>query len=165
MKHLFSLLFVIIASNSFCHEYYFSFAEMEYNDLTRKFEVTITVSTHDLEMVYLKTSNTKIDLQKYNANSKTTELMAAYFSNHFQLKTQNERCILKLIGFESSLNGTTNFYFESDAIDITPSLTLKNDILMDQYPQQQNKITLYRQAKSYTHDFLSDERLKVITLN
>lgn len=165
MKHILGLLFVIITSTCFSHEYYFSFAEMEYNDLTRKFEVTITVSTHDLEMFYEKRVQTKINLQEYDAASKTTELMKAYFDNHFQLKTEKERCALKLIGFESSLNGTTNFYFESDEIDITPTITLTNDILMDAYPQQQNKITLYRQSKSYTHDFLSTERLKVIILD
>jgi len=73
--------------------------------------------------------------------------------------------VLHLIGYESSLNGITNFYFESDPIDITPTLILKNDVLMDEYAQQQNKITLYYRSKSYTTDFLRNDHVKTITLN
>lgn len=150
---------------SFSHEYYFSFAEMEYNDISRKFEITISVSTHDLEMVYKKNKDVKLDLQEYKSNSESTELIITYFRQHFELKTEKATCRLNLIGFESSLNGVTNFYFESDEIDITPTLNLKNDILMDEFPNQQNKITLYYQSKSYTNDFLSHERIKTITLD
>jgi len=165
MKLIFGLLFLIISNISLSHEYYFSFAEMEYNDISRKFEVTITASTHDLEMIYEKNAQIKLDLQTYNPTSQTSELIKEYFDKHFQLSTKNERCKLNLIGYESSLNGTTNFYFESDEIDITPTLLLQNDVLMDQFPKQQNKITLYYQSKSYTYDFLFHERTKTIILD
>lgn len=166
MKTIVFVLFIIL--NSFvsnAHEYFFSFAEMEYNDVTRKFEITITATTHDIEKLYEKQINEKIDLTLYDKDSKTSELISTYFSKHFQLKTENANCILHLIGYESSLNGVTNFYLESDPIDITPTLTLMNDVLMDEYSQQQNKITLYYQSKSYTTDFLRNEHVKTIILN
>lgn len=165
MKFVLGLFFILMTCISFSHEYYFSFAEMEYNDISRKFEITISVSTHDLEKVYEKKSKVKLNLNEYNESSKTLELMIAYFKQHFELKTEQATCRLNLIGFESSLNGVTNFYFESDEIDMTTTLTLKNDILMDEFPNQQNKITLYYQSKSYTNDFLSHERIKTITLD
>lgn len=165
MKFVLGLFFILIGSTSFSHEYYFAFVEMEYNDISRRFEVTITVSTHDLEKVYEKDNDVRLNLQEYESNSKTSELIIAYFGDHFELKTEKSTCKLNLIGFESSLNGTTNFYFESDEIDITSTLILKNDILMDEFPNQQNKITLYYQSKSYTYDFLSHERTKTIILN
>lgn len=166
MKPILSILFIACYSfASSAHEYFFSFAEMEYNDVTRKFEITITATTHDIEKLYEKRMNEKVDLSIYDKNSKTTWLISDYFSNHFQLKTEKSDCILNLIGFESSLNGVTNFYFESDPIDITPTLTLKNDVLMEEYSQQQNKITLYYRSKSYTTDFLRNEQVKTITLN
>lgn len=165
MKFVLGLFFILISSSSFSHEYFFAFAEMEYNDITRKFEITISVTTHDLEKVYEKNNDVKLNLQEYESNSKTSELMIAYFKRHFELKTENSTCKLNLVGYESSLNGITNFYFESDEIDITPTLLLKNDILMDEFPNQQNKITLYHQSKSYTYDFLSHERTKTIILD
>ncbi len=166
MKKLASILFLTcISFASMAHEYFFSFAEMEYNDITRKFEITISLTTHDLEKIYEKKGGETIDLAKYEINSSTTRLITEYFSNHFQLKTENQVCVLRLLGFESSLNGVTNFYFESEPIDITPTLEIKNDILMDEYLQQQNKITLYYQTKSYTTDFLSNERKTTLLLN
>ena len=50
------------------HEYFFSFAEMEYNDITRKFEITISLTTHDLEKIYEKKGGETIDLAKYEIN-------------------------------------------------------------------------------------------------
>lgn len=164
MKFVLGLFFIFITNVSFSHEYFFAFAEMEYNDISSKFEITISVTTHDLEKVYEKNNDVKLDLQEYKSNSETAELMITYFKQHFELKTEKATCKLNLIGFESNLNGTTNFYFESDEIDITPKLSIKNDILMDEYPNQQNKITLYYQSKSYTYDFLSHERIKTIIL-
>lgn len=160
-----ALFFICISFATFAHEYFFSFAEMEYNDITRKFEITITATTHDIEKRYEKEMNERIDLEKYNPTSKTTELMVDYFKTHFQVQTEKEKCILNLIGYESALNGVTHFYFESEAFDITPTLIIKNDVLMDEYPQQQNKITLYYKSKSYTYDFLLHERTKTIILD
>ena len=166
MNKLVSIVFFIcISFASVAHEYFFSFAEMEYNDITRKFEITISLTTHDLEKVYEKKGEETINLSKYEANSNTTRLITEYFSKHFQLNTEKETCILQLIGFESNLNGVTNFYFESEPVDITPTLEIKNDILMDDYLQQQNKITLYYQTKSYTTDFISNERKTTLSLN
>ena len=166
MKTILGILFITCYSfASSAHEYFFSFAEMEYNDVTRKFEITITAATHDIEKLFEKQMNEKVDLSNYEKDSKTTGLIIDYFSTHFQLKTEKADCILNLIGFESSLNGVTNFYFESDTIDITLTLTIKNDVLMDEYSQQQNKITLYYRSKSYTTDFLRNEYLKTIKLN
>ena len=155
----------MISSVAHSHDYFFSFTEMEYNDVTRKFEVTITVSTHDLELAYEKNGDIKLDLEYFESQSETTILLKDYFKNHFRIQTENEKCVLNLIAYESSLNGTTNFYFESESIDITHKLTLRNDILMDQYQQQQNKITLYYRSKSYTNDFLSNEKIQTIILN
>jgi len=159
------LFFTCISFASMAHEYFFSFAEMEYNDITRKFEITISLTTHDLEKLYEKKGGETIDLTTYEVNSSTTRLIIEYFSKHFQLITEKEPCTLNLLGFESNLNGVTNFYFESDPVDITPTLEIKNDILMDEYLQQQNKITLYYQSKSYTTDFLSNERKTTLSLN
>ncbi len=166
MKTVIGILFITLHSfASSAHEYFFSFAEMEYNDVTRKFEITITATTHDLEKLYEKRTNQRIDLSLKSKDSIIDQLISDYFSNHFQLRTEKANCILHLIGYESSLNGITNFYFESEPIEITPTITLKNNVLMDEYSRQQNKITLYYRSKSYTTDFLQNDHIKTITLN
>ena len=61
MKTIIGFLFIICNSfASMAHEYFFSFAEMEYNDVTRKFEITITATTHDIEKLYEKRMNEKV---------------------------------------------------------------------------------------------------------
>lgn len=166
MKTVFGALFIICNSfASLAHEYFFSFAEMEYNDITRKFEVTIIATTHDLEKYFEKEKSENINLTVFEAESRTTLLISRYFEDHFQLKTEKTNCRFMLIGFESSLNGITNFYFESEPIDITPSITITNTVLMDEYPQQQNKITFYYRSKSHTTDFLRNDYVKTIRLD
>ena len=46
---LYLVIFTYITFSSFSHDYYFSFSEMEYNVKSRKFELTLIVSTHDIE--------------------------------------------------------------------------------------------------------------------
>lgn len=157
-----SIVCTVFTSNA--HEFFFAFAEMEYNDVSRKFEVTITATTHDIEKLYEKKMNLNIDLNHYDEKSITTSHITHYFDKHFRIQTEDKACVLHLIGFESSLNGTTHFYFESEAVDITPSIRVKFDFLMDEYEQQQNKITLYFRDKSYTVDFLRNEIEKTIRL-
>ena len=49
MTRIVLFLALFFCSHAYGHEYYFSFAELGYNDMSEKFEATLSVSTHDLE--------------------------------------------------------------------------------------------------------------------
>ena len=159
---LFSLL--MISSSSFGHNYYFAFAEVQYDDISQRFQATVIVSSHDLEFVLEKEGVMQLNLDKLEENSKNYTTLENYLSEHFIVETGKEKCAFKLVGFRNELSGTSSFYLESEPIELQPELKLTFDIFMKQYPQQQNKITLFYRDAQYTLPFLLNEPKQTINL-
>ena len=163
MMRFFLFLFCFtIASTSFAHEYYFAFAEMSYNDISQKLEITITASTHEIEHSLKVEMEKSIELETCNKEENHL-LLEKYFKKHFKIKT-NKITDIQLVGFEVLLNGVTNFYFESKKIELTKEFNITFDLLMKEFKEQQNKITFYYRGKTYTKPFLFDRRTQTIQL-
>lgn len=163
MKSILVFLLFFTSFTSFGHEYFFGFSELEYNDISQKFEATLIVSTHDLERALEIAKVESGDLAKLKAGSDELIAVENYLNKYFIVKT-NERVKFNLIGSEVFLNGTANFYFESETIEFNNKLSVKFDLLMDIFKQQQNKITLNYRNKSYTRTFLYTEREQLIAI-
>lgn len=158
-------LFLLLSSfNMYAHEYFFAFAEVEYNETSQKIEATLTVSTHDLEHAIEKELNLVKHLEKIEFGTKEFVALEGYLLKYFKIET-DKKCKLKLIGLEESLQGITNFYFESEKIEIHDEITISFDLLMKQNKKQQNKVTFYHKNKNYTRPFLYSQRLQTIKLN
>lgn len=122
------------------------------------------VSTHDLERTANELSYNFGDLNEIKPDSPEFKELEKLLSKHFSMKCGSVLCEFKLIAHEVQLNGITNFYFESDKIEITQNIEIKFDLLMDQFKAQQNKITVYHRGHSYTKVFLNNERTQQIQL-
>lgn len=157
MRALVFFILLVSAFNAHAHEYYFAFAEVEYNDVTQKFESTLIVSTHDLEMVLERDSIITQDLAELQTDQKEYRILENYLCSHFKVETTNQVCVFKLIGIECQLNGTTNFYFESEEIRIGQSIDFHFDLLMDHFKEQNNKLTFYYRNNNYTYSFLATQ--------
>jgi hypothetical protein len=157
------VLAVLISLSSFGHEYFFGFSEVEYNDISRKFECTIIVSTHDLELALENEGVETGDLAEISKGDQGFFNVQEYLNKHFKIWT-TDLVNLNMVGSEVSLNGTTSFYFESDVIEIAPEIKVSFDLLMDIFKQQQNKITLTYRNNRYTRTFLYTERVQSIEL-
>jgi len=161
---LFTFLAVFLLSlSSLGHEYFFGFSELEYNEITQKLEATIIVSTHELERALAISAVNSGDLAKLKVDSPQQKAVKNYLMNHFVVEA-NETIKFNLIGSEVFLNGTTNFYFESESIELKRELNITFDLLMDVFKQQQNKITLTCRNKKYTRTFLYTERKQLIII-
>jgi len=149
------------------HEYFFAFAEVEYNDISQRIEATLSISTHDLENAMRKqhADNADVfdDLSEIKKNSEEESHLETFILKHFKISSE-EPCFLKMIGFEVQLNGLTYFYFESTPFRLEHRITFTFDLLMNENELQQNKITFLYQGKSYTRPFLIDEKIQIINL-
>ncbi|MBL1279591.1 MAG: hypothetical protein COA33_004940 [Fluviicola sp.] len=163
MKTYFLLILLFFSLQSSAHEYYFAFAEVQYIDSTQKMEVTLSVSTHDLEAVLKKKGVLDSDLESMSNNVTSTIALEKELLEHFKISS-SENCQLSLVGSKTLLTGVTNFYFESEPFAVENELTFFFDLLMGTYPEQQNKITLYMRGSSYTQPFLQNIRTQIIKL-
>ncbi|MDB4324294.1 hypothetical protein N9963_02745 [Crocinitomicaceae bacterium] len=163
MTRIVFLLSLFFCVQTYAHDYYFAFAEVSYNDMTEKFEATLSVSTHDLESAINSNSVLIKDITLVTDNSPEFLLIEQYLMKHFKVSTSND-VKFSLIGHETSMNGTSNFYFESKPAPISGHIDVHFDLLIDTYQEQQNKITFYYHGESYTRPFNYDIKEQYIKL-
>lgn len=166
MKKLVALLaFISVLFSANAHEYYFAFGEVEYNESTRKLEITLEVSAHDLEFD-MKRSGIILDkhIENQTQNTAFKKQLEAHLLSGFSISSNDSPVSLKLVGFDVLPTGLLYVYLESEALELMKSLVFKFDLLMESFPNQQNKITFIRNTRKQTAVFLPTKRTEVITL-
>ena len=163
---LFLLLFGFTVNNSLvaAHEYFFSFAEITYNQANKQFEVTIEASAHDVEDVMNEAGITIKELEDHYSDTSMIRKIETFICQGFAIKNNLENVRLKLIGYEVKANGLVDFYFTSEKVELASTLTFVYDWLMKTFPQQQNKITFIHNNKTQTMVFLPSKTTESITL-
>lgn len=164
MKTFLLVLTTLACSLAYGHDYYFAFAEVEYNDFSQKFEATLIASGHDMEHFL---SDVGLDIDKVSSlTPETTEFatLQKVINRHFSISSKGEKVHFQLLGSEVLLNGTVQFYLESNPIIVSSSIQVRFDLLMDRYEQQQNKITLFYRSKSHTATFLKGQKQQEIVI-
>ncbi|AEA45467.1 DUF6702 family protein [Fluviicola taffensis] len=166
MKELlavFTFFFVGLSANA--HEFYFAFAEVEYNATSKKLEITLEVTAHDLE-VDMKKSGIVLDkhIENQNGNTDFKKQLESHLSKGFEITTGDSSVSLKVIGFDVMPTGLLYVYLESTTVVPKRSIDFKFDLLMETFPNQQNKITFIRNNQKQTAVFLPTKRTESITL-
>jgi len=170
MRLVFLSLFLssFTLSTVWAHEFYFAYAEMAYNEMNQKFEGTLIFTTHDLEKALDPKGSYIGKLEQTNESTPLAKQLEAYLNQHFQISygcaidsnVFDAMCTTQftLDGIAPSLNGTIECYISAPAkllylpshlgLPYTTILTVQFDALFEQFPNQQNKLTLiYRNQK------------------
>lgn len=164
MKLLLTLIVALaFSAQANAHEYFFGFAELSYNQDDGVYEGTLTVSTHDfndwLEM-------REIDLTENDDPTKPTyfqQLSREIFTG-FLVSANGNSIAFEIVAMEDLNTGLTNYYFRSMKAEKSNSLDVTFDLMMNLFPQQQNKITYRDELKSSTAIFLSNKTHSSISL-
>ncbi|GAB5418830.1 MAG: hypothetical protein Crog4KO_01890 [Crocinitomicaceae bacterium] len=131
---------------------------MEYNAVSQRMEVTLTVTTHDFEQAMEEGGHAIENVQSIDSEGK--KAIEAYINRHFNVTSGYEMSHLNFIGNEVSLDGTSNWYFESEPMNFQEQVEIRYDVLMEAFPEQQNKVTLYYSGKTYTAAFTPMNKTK-----
>ena len=155
MKKLLLSLFVLFLSlNVFGHDYYFSFAEIEYDADHSCLLMSIKVSTHDLEYYYQKKTGESKSIEKAFEIDSCTRKIMKFIQEGLTINQISVPIALNLEGRTTSKDGFTYFYFKSDKIDPKIALTVKYDLFMDIFTEQQNKINFIVNHQTKSYEFL-----------
>lgn len=154
------LLVVLLSFTSLAraHDYYFAFAEVDYNDLTEELHATVIVSTHDLEKMLKNKGIISKDLASYSDNKETIHSIQTEIQKGFSFRFSGEQKTLEFEGMELLLTGNTQFYFSLKGVKSLQQVSVKFDFMMDIFKEQQNKMTfIYRNSKT-TFVFLTSRK-------
>ena len=121
------------------HPFHVSVCEIEYNDNTQKFEISIRIFTDDFENALKSLYPAGIDLNRDYNKENVRNLIEAYLEKHFSIWINGEQVDLKYLGSEPVEDATWN-YLESAEIPWNASMALKNEVLFDVFGDQMNLV-------------------------
>jgi hypothetical protein len=162
----YSILFfsILFSLNLSSHPFYFSYAEIEYNEFCNCFEGFISLSSHDFEELLNEEKNTKTSISKAMNDSLLKKEINEILNSGLSFSAGRQEIRIQLEGYESEMNGLTRFYFKTQPFKNSEEIFIEYDLFMDKYHEQQNKLTLIQRNKKETFEFLIQQKTKLITI-
>ncbi len=165
MKKIVFLGFIIFITNlTFAHAFYFAFAEMEYNTSEQHFEISIRATGHDLEDYMKHLDQTIPPLEEAKNNPIALQKIEKLISQEFSIKVDAKNIRINLIGIEINNKDEVILYIVSNKIKPADEIEVKFDLLMNHFPEQQNKLTYIHQDEKSYYSFLPHKRNRIISL-
>jgi len=160
------VLIVLLLSSmyGFGHNYYFGFAEMQYNAFQKRLEATLVLSAHDFEEVLFEENKITTELAFLQQDSLTLVRVSEKILADFSVLNTGKKVQFTCLGFEMQENGLMNCYFMSEQIENPRELTITFTCLMKEFPEQQNKLTYIHANKKETLVFLATKPTAILTL-
>lgn len=110
-------------------------------------EVSIRLFTHDLSDAILETKGKKLLLGSEKQHPDTDEIIMDYLTGNFEIRQNDEKSTLKLLGFELE-NDIMWLYVEAPMVENLRVLELSNKIIMDLYSEQKNILNVRDNKKT-----------------
>jgi len=161
------MLFLVPSFILKAHEYYFAFAEVEYNEKSLRIEATLIISAHDFEE-YLKKHNTiQSSIEKSLLDTNQVSNIMQEINNHFIIQpespnnnsqvdsmdfTRNSESF-QLDGYNLRLDGNLELYLSKGMRNVSQKLNIIFNLLMNEFPEQQNKLSFTRRCEKSTFNF------------
>ena len=126
-----------VFSLSFCHKFYVSICQIDFNSKTNSMEITFKIFTDDLENTLEAQGTGKLYLGSERESKDADRFIFNYLKTHFDLKVDNRPVQIKFLGKEVELDVTWCYIEVLDVEKIT-NITVTNSILIEQFEDQTN---------------------------
>lgn len=167
---LISFFFCATSIVGWSHNFYFAYAEIEYDELSSKLEATLVVTAHDFEFNLKKVGKINSSIESVFLDTVQRNIIEIEINKHLVLDFDNQSADLnhfshfKIDGYNFRLNGDLEIFMSSDVSKPITSLLVLFDLLMDEYPNQQNKLTFIQRRSKKTLNFISSNQTQYLDL-
>lgn len=124
------------------HKYYISSTKIEFKKESETVQITMHFFIDDLQETINSTYNKNIELALPNEPKLIDSLIINYISKKFEVDLNGTNKDYLYIGKEYKID-EIYLYLEIKNIDTINSIEVKNSMLMEMFPDQQNIIQLY----------------------
>ncbi|MEP7195189.1 MAG: DUF6702 family protein [Saprospiraceae bacterium] len=134
------VLFLAVYLSNLVHPHHQSITDIKYEPDDKAFDISLTVTAHDIEKILSIKSKSPISLSNKKDSLHNAEVLFDYVERNFVIKMDKTNIDFDFLGFESEQDETT-IYFQSEEFNFIPDeIILENTILMDYESDQQNII-------------------------
>jgi hypothetical protein len=137
------------------HPFYVSLTDIKINSNQSVIEWSQRVFIDDIEAALSKNQNTHISLSKEIESKKAENLVRQYFQKHTSIIVNGVNLPLRWLGYERE-EDVLWIYMETNFSEKIDEIKVRNRILMDDFPAQQNIINIYK-GKKPTSQILTKE--------
>jgi hypothetical protein len=146
MKLIFAYL-IVYSWLGFVHPFHISLTEIRQNNQTRKLEIAQKIFWDDLEIGLKGFHKVEINFLNPKDRTKLTAQVESYLLSQQEIWLDGKKANLTLLGFEIEGDAAW-FYFESAPINWKNKIEVRNSVLIQDFPDQQNIIQIYPKGKS-----------------
>ncbi len=124
------------------HKYYLSTTKIEYKKESKTIQITMRFFIDDLQESINKTYNKDFELAIPNEPKEIDSLINNYVSKKLEVIINTNKKAYSFLGKEYN-NDEIYLYLEIENVEFINSIEIKNSMLMEIFPEQQNIIKLY----------------------
>lgn len=148
-KYTFILLVIPLMSFTL-HKYYLSLTKIDYIKDEKSIQITMRIFIDDLESTLNEINEKSFELDTKHELEDTHLYIEKYISEHFQITINQTVRNFDYLGKKYE-NDVVYLFAEIENIDIINSIEIKNRILMEAFPEQQNiiKFNINNKKKSF----------------
>jgi len=134
---LFVLILPLFAFTA--HKYYLSLTQINYNSKNKSIEVIINVFIDDIETAFDKIYHKKFELDTKNESADSDKYFLEYLQKNIKFKVDGKSYDYNYIGKEYD-GDVLFFYLEIKNVLTSTEIEIKNTLLLEHFPQQQNLV-------------------------
>ncbi len=128
MRSFYIFISLFISGFTFSHDYYFSFAEIQYNKETTCLEISIKVSSHDLD-TYFRKKITDVSIEKARKVDSLSPKINQFILDGFVIKQQEKQLLLREIRISDPKERPNRLYHLKEFLEIINQQEyLENDL-------------------------------------
>lgn len=129
------------------HPFHLSLTEIRQNPETKKLEIAQKIFWDDLEIGLKEFHDTEIDFLNPKDPEKLKAQVADYLLSVNEIRIDGKIVSFNMLGYEVEEEAVW-FYFESDPISWKNKMEVRNAVLIESFPDQQNIIHVYQTGKN-----------------
>jgi hypothetical protein len=148
-KYTFLLLIIPLLSFT-VHKYYLSLTKIDYIKESKSLQITMRIFIDDLEITLNKINNKSFQLDTKTELEDVNIYIEKYLLKQFEVHVNGSSKNYKYLGKKYE-NDVVYLFAEINNIAVINSIEIKNRILMDVFPEQQNiiKLNINSRKKSF----------------
>ncbi|TWT58542.1 hypothetical protein KOR42_19230 [Thalassoglobus neptunius] len=141
---------LVLGNQADAHPFHSSHAEMEWNEESACFEVSVRVASIDLEKVLRKRTGRIVRIDDPSASKKIFE----YVSETFEVTAGGKKLAFQSVGIDSDVRHTW-IYFELKPLMGRDDLLVENKLLLEMHDQV-NSVTILQPGEKQTFNFTAE---------
>jgi len=145
-----SILLLLIPLFAFsAHKYYISLTKVDYIKEKKTVQVTMRFFIDDVEKTLQNRYNIQLELATKQENKKANFYLEKYIGQKFKITINKQERALNYLGKEYE-NDVVFFYLELTNIDSIEQIEVQNNMLFEEFEEQENYIKLNINNKKKT---------------